>query len=120
LLKDPQAERPREAIYYSYHDDAVPAAKVPQHEGIQTDRYKLIYFPAQERWELYDRETDPKERHNLALDPGHLDLLDSLRAQFWKVRASYGAPEPNSLRPGPFAQPGRMTPAPYLGERYWE
>jgi arylsulfatase A-like enzyme len=108
LLRDSEAELPRKAIYYSYHD--VLGGRVPMHEGIRTDRYKLIYFPATERWELYDLAEDPDELDNLAGRERYARLLTNLQAEFWKRREAYGAPAPGTLKPGPYG-----APAPYLG-----
>lgn len=108
VLKNPLAELPRKVLYYSYHDEL--GGHVPMHEGIRTQRYKLIYFPGDERWELYDISTDPLEEADLAGDPLYAQLLVRMKEVFQEVRESYGAPEPGTLRPGPY-----NSPAPYLG-----
>jgi arylsulfatase A-like enzyme len=110
LLRDPQAELERRALYYSYHDER--GGGVPMHEGIRTARFKLIYFAALDRWELYDLSEDPEERNNLADDPARAELLRNMKAEFRKLREHYRAPEPGTLKPGPYG-----SPAPYLGER---
>ena len=42
--------------------------------------------------ELYDLEKDPYERHNLAADPAHAELLQSLRGQLAQFRKQQGEP----------------------------
>ncbi|TRY86289.1 hypothetical protein DNTS_034180 [Danionella cerebrum] len=37
-----------------------------------------------ERWELFDLHLDPMERRNLASDPDHAEVMQSLRAELWK------------------------------------
>ncbi|XP_076152056.1 N-sulfoglucosamine sulfohydrolase [Alosa pseudoharengus] len=37
-----------------------------------------------ERWELYDTQSDPTETNNLASDPNHLNVLETLKAQLLK------------------------------------
>ena len=120
LLKNPDAQLDRKVIYYAYHDDRHPHAKVPAHEGIRTEHYKLIHFPKLELWELYDLAKDPDERENRAEDPQYATLLTKMKEVFEQVRDSYDAPAPGTLRIGPFAGPRGLTKAPYLGERYWE
>lgn len=108
VLKNPEAGLPREALYYSYHDEL--GGRVPMHEGIRTDRYKLIRYPHLDLWELFDLREDPGEENNLAGDPSRADLLAEMKALFEQTRERYHAPEPGSLRPGPY-----NSPAPYLG-----
>lgn len=63
LLKN-QKSSVRETLYYHYYE--YPAVHmVPKHRGVRTDRYKLIHFYETDEWELYDLQTDPRERLNL-------------------------------------------------------
>ena len=50
----------RESIYYAYYENAAVHA-VPVHDGVRTQRYKLIYFPRSREWQLFDLQTDPHE-----------------------------------------------------------
>jgi len=47
----------RKSIYYHYYERG--EHHVPAHEGIRTDRYKLIHFYDTDEWELFDLEKDP-------------------------------------------------------------
>jgi hypothetical protein len=40
------------------------------HDG----RYKLIWYPAGNRLQLFDLEQDPHEESDLVADPGHADI----------------------------------------------
>lgn len=37
-----------------------------------------------DRWELYNTHSDPAETNNLASDPNHIKILETLKAQLWK------------------------------------
>lgn len=55
----------RDAIYYHYYEFPAEHA-VKRHYGIATKKYKLIHFYYDiDAWELYDREKDPNELHNI-------------------------------------------------------
>ena len=49
----------RDAIYYAYYENAA-VHNVPVHDGVRTDRYKLMFFPRSREWNLFDLETDPQ------------------------------------------------------------
>lgn len=85
-------DRPwRDHILYEYYWEwNFPAT--PTLFAIRTDRWKYIYHQGVwDRDALYDLETDPLERHNLAGIPAHGDRLAQLRRQlFDELEASGG------------------------------
>ena len=82
----------RDAVYYRYwqRDSGRTSHTVAPHWGIRTARHKLLYVPDFDFWELYDLEADPEEVHNLAGDPDHADLQESLTRRLGELREQYG------------------------------
>ena len=46
---------------------------------IRDARWKLIHYPAIDRWQLFDLDADPNELQNLSDDSRHAEVLDRLR-----------------------------------------
>lgn len=46
--------------------------------AIRDERYKLVYSPAGNRFQLFDLETDPRETRDLADDPAHAKVRQRL------------------------------------------
>lgn len=76
---------------------------------IREGRFKLIYYPAGNRSQLFDIEADPRESADLAADPGHADDLKRLQGllekelyggdEDWKRNGEWvGVPEPKFKR----------------------
>ena len=94
LLKDPAARLDREAVYWHFPHYR---GKLGPHGAIRQGRYKLIEWfeksmdNRQSAFELYDLQTDPGERNNLA---GKLpELTRELAAKLKAWRKSVGAQE---------------------------
>ena len=64
----------RDAIYYAYYENAA-VHNVPIHDGVRTDRYKLMFFPRTSEWQLFDLEQDPQEMRSLHQDPAYARIL---------------------------------------------
>ncbi len=82
----------RKSLYYHYYEQG--EHNVPRHEGIRTDRYKLIHFYDTAEWELYDLTDDPQEMHNLYPDSNYQTLAEKLKAQLQALRRQYGVTTP--------------------------
>lgn len=80
LLRQPEQvpEGWRDAIHYQYHENDSTHA-VPVHDGIRTDRYKLVRFPRTREWNLFDLQKDPQELHSLHADPEYAAVFASLK-----------------------------------------
>ena len=88
----------RDAVYYRYYESEGPHT-VPKHDGIRTDRWKLIRFPEVDPdgdgpagpgcWELYDLVADPDELRSLADDPAHAEIRAGLEARLEQLRLRY-------------------------------
>ncbi len=87
LLSGDKPDSWRKALYYHFYESGWGVAK---HEGIRTERYKLIRFYGQEEfWELFDLETDPKELHNLYDEPSYSALTTELKAGLDSLKYQY-------------------------------
>lgn len=83
----------RESLYYHYYEGADSWHKVAKHEGIRTQRYKLIHFYTLGYWELYDLANDPQEMHNLYGSDAVESLAKELKQQLAALKAKYQVPE---------------------------
>ena len=80
----------RDSLYYAYYELGEHA--VPQHFGVRTDRYKLIYFPVTDEWNLFDLTEDPAEMNSVHDDPDYAPIRQSLEAEFSRLRKEFEAP----------------------------
>ena len=92
LLPLLRGERPadwRRSLYYAYFETWHGVAA---HEGVATERYKLLRFPETGEWELFDRQTDPHELNNRALDPALAPVRAELESELQRLRTQYAVP----------------------------
>jgi len=82
----------RTSFYYEYFEYPIPH-RVQRHDGVRTDRFKLIHFYDIDEWELYDLKTDPRELHSVYADPDYAETVQSLKAELTRLRAHYEVPE---------------------------
>jgi len=88
LLKGESPTDWRKAIYYHYYE--FPSVHmVPRHNGIRTDRYKLMHFYEFDEWEFYDLEKDPDELQNEYNNPEYADVIGKIRQEFVSLRQHY-------------------------------
>jgi arylsulfatase A-like enzyme len=93
LLKGKTELEGRNALYYHYFE--YPAEHmVKRHNGIRTDRYKLIhYYNDIDVWELYDLQNDPNEMNNIYGQEGTEKLTRELKQQLAELQTKYGEEE---------------------------
>lgn len=78
----------RRSLYYHYYEKG--EHNVPRHEGVRTDRYKLIHFYDSEEWELFDLAEDPHEMWSLYGDPAYQGIVEKLKLELKALRTQYG------------------------------
>jgi len=83
----------RTSFYYHYYEFPVPH-RVRPHEGVVTDRYKLVrfYTKDEEYWELFDREKDPLEMRDCSKDPGSAEIVSRLQSELARLRTELDVP----------------------------
>jgi arylsulfatase A-like enzyme len=92
LLPLLRGERPadwRESIYYRYYE--YPAVHdVQRHEGVRTQRYKLIHYYLIDEWELFDLERDPDELQSVYGRAEYAEVQEMMKAELDRLRSFYG------------------------------
>jgi len=91
LMKGQTPEDWRKSIYYHYYE--IGEHNVPRHEGVRTERYKLIHFYDADEWELYDLEKDPQEMNSVYDEPGYAAVVREMKAELERLKKQYGVPE---------------------------
>jgi arylsulfatase A-like enzyme len=84
----------REALYYHYYEGGYEGGvhNVARHEGVRTNRYKLIHFYTLDQWELFDLNEDPDELHNVYNDPDYADVRKRMKERLDVLRDKYELP----------------------------
>jgi arylsulfatase A-like enzyme len=90
----------RKEIYYRYWTNH---AIRPAHFAIRSDRYKLIFYYAQNldmtdtgnfeftpSWDFYDLQNDPHENHNAYNDPKYAPVIKQMKKQLLNLRKEVG------------------------------
>ena len=83
----------RKSFYYHYYEYPEPH-RVRPHEGVVTDRFKLVHFykPAAGYWELYDRQKDPQELRDFYNDPAYAKTVVELKHELARLRTELKVP----------------------------
>lgn len=107
LLTSEQPADWRDCAYYRYweHDDG--SHHVWAHDGVRTDRYKIVRYYADGlglpgtsnrtmpvEWELFDLADDPYERRNVFADPTYEQVRADLQARLAAVQREVGDEPP--------------------------
>ena len=88
LMKGEEPEDWREAVYYHYYE--YPSVhQVPRHNGIRTERYKLIQFYEFGEWEFYDLQEDPDELTNLFGNSEYETKIAEMKEELEALRVRY-------------------------------
>ena len=81
----------RSAIYYAYYEGNT-THHVPHHDGVRSDRYKLMHFPETGEWNLFDLQTDPNEMTSVADSADYQTILSSMKQRYFDIREQYDVP----------------------------
>lgn len=79
----------RDLVYYRYYGERTH--QVSAHDGVRSDRYKLMHFSKSDQYNLFDLETDPQEMKSVHDDPAMADTLATLKRKLAETRAKYRA-----------------------------
>jgi arylsulfatase A-like enzyme len=91
LLRGGDRAEWRDAVYYHYYEFPGVHA-VQRHDGVRTDRYKLIHYYLIDEWELFDLEADPDELRSVHADPVYAAVRADLEQRLFDLRQRYGVP----------------------------
>lgn len=78
----------RDAVYYSYYENDA-YHQVPIHDGIRSDRYKLMFFQRRSVWQLFDLEKDPLEMRSVHDDPEYAGILAAMQKRYRDLKGYY-------------------------------
>ncbi len=98
LLEGETPENWRAAMYYHYYEGG--GHGVPRHDGVRTERYKLIHFYTLDQWELFDLEKDPDELRSVYGDPAYRDVARRMKQKLRELREEYEVPEEEGFSGG--------------------
>ncbi len=90
IIDNPQAPW-REDVYYHYYEYP-NIHNVPPHEGVRTDRYKLINFYKHDGYNLFDLKTDPNEMIDLSNHPKYTKVMEQMKKRLAALRKQYDVP----------------------------
>ena len=77
----------RKSIYYAYYGERTH--RVAKHDGIRTQKHKLIHFPETKEWNLFDLEKDPSEMTSVHSKPEYLNILTSLKSTYKEKKKTF-------------------------------
>jgi hypothetical protein len=98
LLKGETPKDWRKSLYYHYYEFPAYWHAVRRHEGVSTDRYKLIRFygndvPNGEEWEFYDLKADPNELTSVYGTAQYATEIAELKEELLRLREVYKVPD---------------------------
>jgi len=97
VLMDKTPPNWRKSLYYHYYE--FPGAhSVRRHEGVATNRYKLLHFYDLNEWEFYDLDKDPHEMHSEYDNPDYAPSVTELKKELKRLRDYYKLPPNEPLK----------------------
>jgi len=95
----------RDTIYYHYYTNG--EHNVPRHDGIRTERYKLINYYTDRAFELFDLNNDPNEVMNLTDNPEYNTVVELMKKKLAEQRKENSVP--NSVFEAPYIHHGEIA-----------
>ena len=88
ILKGDTPDDWRKSIYYHYYE--YPGAHMVQrHNGVRTERYKLINYYELGEKEMFDLEADPQEMNSIFNDPEYAKIQTQLEDELVRLKLYY-------------------------------
>ena len=88
LLKGETPADWRDAIYYHYYE--FPSVHmVAKHNGVRTERYKLMQFYEFGEWEFYDLAEDPDELTNQYNNAEYAEVIKAMKQKLTALVDQY-------------------------------
>jgi len=79
----------RDAVYYRYYGERTH--NVAAHDGVRTDKHKLMWIPETKEYQLFDLEKDPQEMKSEHLNPAYTEILADMTQRLENMRVKYRA-----------------------------
>lgn len=95
----------REGLYYFYSGEATH--RVPAHDGVADQRYKLMHFKKDDSWNLFDLELNPEELNSVHDEANYAAVFSRMQELYHELRDQYHM-SPSSL------------PTHRLGKGWWK
>lgn len=80
----------RKSLYYHYYERG--EHHVPRHDGVRTDRYKLIHYQDTDEWELFDLKKDPQEMKSVYGDSDYAKIANEMHSEYERIKKYYNVP----------------------------
>jgi len=87
----------RDSIYYHYYEYP-NIHNIPPHEGVRTERYKLINFYKNDGYNLFDLKNDPFEMKDVSKNPDYRGILTQMKRKLATLHKQYNVPPLNTLK----------------------
>ena len=81
----------RNSVYYHFYEHG-GEHNAPRHEGVRTERYKLINFYSNGGFNLFDLKNDPHEMQDLSKNPEYREVMEKMKTELQKLRKQYDLP----------------------------
>ena len=81
----------RKSFYYHYYEKGIH--NVAPHEGVRTERHKLIHYYETDEWELFDLEVDPNEIRSVYGAASYAETQAALLDELGRLKKALQVPD---------------------------